>query len=98
MASVREQCRRLSVHDSRDAGSAAPAFQSRADPANAIVSPTAQVVAAEGVSMVATGTPPTVIVVEVVPVMPPGSVTRSRTVTVPALVYVRDGATCVESS
>ena len=48
--------------------------------------------------MVATGTPPTVIVVEVVPVRPPGSVTRRRTVTVPALVYVRDGATCVESS
>ena len=70
----------------------------RAEPANAIVSPTAQVVDAVGASIVATGTPPTVMVVDAVPVRPPGSVTRRRTVTVPAIVYVREGAACVESS
>ena len=83
LASSREQWRRLSDQRSAEAGSVAPALL-RAEPEKLIVSPTAHVVAADGAAIVTVGGAPTVIVVDVVPCRPPGSLTRSRTVTTPA--------------
>ena len=80
LASSREQCRRRSAQVSRAAGSVAPAAVV-ADPAKLIVSPTAHVTAADGAAIVTIGGPPTVTVVDAVACRPPGSRTRSRTVT-----------------
>ena len=75
--STREQWRSCSAHVS---------WSAFVDPANAIVSPTAQVVALVGVAIVTVGGLPTVIVLVAVPVRPVGSVTRRRTITRPRFV------------
>ena len=79
------QCCSSSFHASRAAGSAA-SCQSRALPEKESGSPTAQVVPAAGVAIVATGGAPAVTVTVVVPCRPPLSVTRRPTVTTPGVV------------
>ena len=79
------QCCSSSRHVSPDAGSAA-SRQSRALPVKASVSPTAQVVPAVGVAIVAAGGAPAVTVTVVVPCRPPTSVTCRPTVTAPGVV------------
>ena len=72
--------------------------QSFALPENWISSPTVNCAPAAGVTICAVGGAPAVTVTLVVPCRPPGSVTRSRTVTAPAAPYVRVGRAAVESS
>ena len=85
-----QQCWSSSFQLSAEAGSAAPC-QSVAPPEKVSVSPTAQVVVPDGASIRAVGGAPAVTVTVAVPSSPPASVTRSRTVTVPAVGYVRVG-------
>ena len=92
-----KQCRSSRLQRSAAAGSAAPC-QSFAPPEKPSVSPTTQVAVADGVSIRAAGGAPAVTVTVVAPSSPPASVTRSRTVTVPAVAYVRVGRAAVESS
>ena len=78
-----------------------PCCGSVAEPEKEIASPTAQVVVAVGVAIVAVGAVfPTVIVTGSLTLeAPAASVTRSRTVrSRPAVVYVQVGCAAVESS
>ena len=80
---VEGQWWRTSSHWKAEAGSA-PLWASVPVPENAMLSPTAQVVAAVGAVIVATGAVlPTVITIEAMSVAPLVSVTRSLTVTCP---------------
>src|SRR4051794_16114700 len=97
VGSARAQWRRISDHFSAEAGSTAPE-PSRAEPAKAIASPTLQRRVVSGESIVTAGGVPTVSVLVAVPARPPTSVTRSRTVAIPACVNVQDGLAAVESS
>jgi hypothetical protein len=75
-----------------------PCCGSVAEPEKLITLPACHVVELVGVVIVAVGRVlPAVIVMPAVAVAPCGSVTRSFTLYVPAVEYVRDGATCVES-
>ena len=83
VASVREQWRSASDQVNALAGSVAPALL-RAEPEKLIVSPTPTSCVDAGEAIVTVGGAPTVIVCVAVPVRPPVSVTRRRTVTAPA--------------
>src|SRR5687767_1292133 len=92
-----EQWCRTSCQDSADAGRVAPC-PFVAEPAKAIDSPTRHVVPVAGAEMTGLGGAPAVTVSETVAVSPALSVTRRRTVYVPAEEYVKDGVALVLSS
>src|SRR4051812_32798842 len=89
LASIREQWRSSSDQTS---------VPLSAEPAKAIRSPTAHVVAGVGAVMVTTGGAPTVIVLVARPRRPSGLVTRRRTVKTPGPARWRVGVALVESS
>jgi hypothetical protein len=79
-----------SVQERRAVGSA-PSWASVADPENEMVSPTFHRLAEVGFEIVGTGGElPAVMVTDVVPDSPWGSVTRSLAVTVPGVLYVHE--------
>jgi len=82
---VRLQCCRLIRQLSAVAGRAMPR-KSVAEPVKVIVSPTFQVVPATGEVIDAVGGVPAVTVSAVLSELPPGSLTRRPTVTIPAVV------------